>query len=50
MNHNLNEDLNSRSIELEELSKMTPDDRIARIVWSRIQNDLENKDRLSYGL
>ena len=32
------------SIELEELSKMSPDDRIARIVWSRIQNDLEEKD------
>ena len=50
MNHNLNEDLNSRSIELEELSKMMPDDRIARIVWSRIQNDLENKDSLIYGI
>ena len=50
MNHNLNDDLNSRSIELEELSKMMPDDRIARIVWSRIQNDLENKDSLIYGI
>ena len=50
MNRNLNEDLNSRSIELEELSKMMPDDRIARIVWSRIQNDLENKDSLIYGI
>ena len=50
MNHNLNEDLKSRSIELEELSKMMPDDRIARIVWSRIQNDLENKDSLIYGI
>tara|TARA_B100000073_G_C23615803_1_gene526410 strand:+ start:394 stop:948 length:555 start_codon:yes stop_codon:yes gene_type:complete len=50
MNQDLNEELNSRSIELEELSKMTPDDRIARIVWSRIQNDLENKDSLIYGI
>ena len=50
MNHDLNEELNSRSIELEELSKMSPDDRIARIVWSRIQNDLENKDSLIYGI
>ena len=50
MNHDLNEELNSRSIELEELSKMMPDDRIARIVWSRIQNDLENKDSLIYGI
>ena len=50
MNHDLNEELNSRSIELEELSKMLPDDRIARIVWSRIQNDLEEKDSLIYGI
>ena len=50
MNHDLNEELNSRSIELEELSKMSPDDRIARIVWSRIQNDLEEKDSLIYGI
>ena len=50
MNHDLNEELNSRTIELEELSKMLPDDRIARIVWSRIQNDLEEKDSLIYGI
>lgn len=50
MNHDLNEELNSRSIELEELSKMSPDDRIARIVWSRIQNDLEEKDSLIFGI
>jgi len=50
MNHDLNEELNSRSVELEELSKMSPDDRIARIVWSRIQNDLEEKDSLIYGI
>ena len=50
MNHDLNEELTSRSIELEELSRMAPDDRIARIVWSRIQNDLESKDSLIYGI
>ena len=50
MNHDLNEELNSRTIELEELSKMLPDDRIARIVWSRIQNNLEEKDSLIYGI
>ena len=29
---------------------MTPDDRIARIVWARIQNDLEHKDSFIYGI
>ena len=50
MNHDLNEELTSRSIELEELSRMSPDDRIARIVWSRIQNDLETRDSLIFGI
>ena len=50
MNHDLNEELATRSIELAELSRMTPDDRVARIVWSRIQNDLEREDSLIYGI
>lgn len=50
MNRDLNEELATRSVELAELSRMTPDDRIARIVWSRIQNDLESKDSLIYGI
>ena len=50
MNHDLNEELATRSIELAELSRMAPDDRIARIVWSRIQNDLEREDSLVYGM
>ena len=50
MNRDLNEELATRSVELAELSRMTPDDRIARIVWSRIQNDLERKDSFIYGI
>ncbi|WP_114994573.1 hypothetical protein [Synechococcus sp. UW179A] len=50
MNHDLNEELANRSTELAELSRMTPDDRIARIVWSRIQNDLEREDSLIFGM
>ena len=50
MNHDLNKELTTRSVELAELSRMPPDDRIARIVWSRIQNDLERQDSLIYGI
>jgi hypothetical protein len=50
MNENLNKELANRSIELAELSRMAPDDRIARLVWSRIQNDLEQEDSLVYGM
>lgn len=50
MNNDLNEELANRSIELAQLSKMSPDDRIARIVWSRVQNDLEKKDSLVFGM
>ncbi|QNI56144.1 hypothetical protein SynBIOSE41_03675 [Synechococcus sp. BIOS-E4-1] len=50
MNHDLNEELATRSNELAELSRMAPDDRIARIVWSRIQNDLEREDSLTHGI
>ena len=50
MYDDLNEELANRSMELAELSQMTPDDRIARIVWSRVQNDLEKKDSLVYGM
>ena len=50
MENNLNEELANRSIELKQLAIMTPDDRIARIVWARIQNDLEHKDSFIYGI
>ena len=50
MNRDLNEELANRSIELAKLSRMTPDDRIARIVWSRVQSDLERQDSLVYGM
>jgi len=50
MNENLNKELANRSVELAELSRMAPDDRIARLVWSRIQNDLEQEDSLVYGM
>ena len=50
MNENLNKELANRSIELAQLSEMPPDDRIARLVWSRIQNDLEQEDSLVYGM
>ena len=50
MNENLNKELANRSIELAKLSEMPPDDRIARLVWSRIQNDLEQEDSLVYGM
>ena len=50
MNHDLNEELTNRSLELAKLSRMTPDERIARIVWSRVQSDLERKDSLVHGM
>ena len=50
MNHDLNEELTNRSLELAKLSKMSPDERIARIVWSRVQSDLERQDSLVHGM
>jgi len=50
MDNDLNEELANRSLELATLSKMSPDDRIARIVWSRVQIDLEKEDSLNYGM
>lgn len=50
MNNKLNKELASRSLELEALAAMSPDDRIARIVWDRVQDDLEHRNDLIYGM
>tara|TARA_Y100001968_G_scaffold312698_1_gene336150 strand:- start:61 stop:609 length:549 start_codon:yes stop_codon:yes gene_type:complete len=50
MTDKLNQELALSSLQLVALSEMSPDDRIARIVWERIQDDLEMKDSLSYGI
>ena len=50
MPNRLNKELASRSLELEALAAMCPDDRIARIVWDRVQDDLEHRDDLVYGM
>ncbi|MDA7622988.1 hypothetical protein N8645_00485 [bacterium] len=50
MNNKLNKELVSRSIQLAALAEMQPDDRIARITWDRIQDDLEQADSMVYGM
>ncbi|MBT67691.1 MAG: hypothetical protein CMN98_11230 [Synechococcus sp. NP17] len=50
MNNKLNRELVSRSLQLAALSEMDPDDRIARITWDRIQDDLEREDSMIYGM
>ena len=50
MNSKLNEELISRSLQLAALSEMHPDERIARIAWERIQDDLEKTDSMVYGM
>ena len=50
MANKLNKELANRSLELEALAAMSPDDRIARIVWDRVQDDLEHRDDLVYGM
>ena len=44
MSDYLSNELESRSLELAKLSAMDPDDRIARIVWERVQDELESQD------
>ena len=50
MNSKLNKELVTRSLQLASLAEMHPDDRIARIVWDRIQDDLEQADSMVYGM
>ena len=50
MHSQLNKELESRSIQLAALAEMQPDDRIARITWDRIQDDLEQSDSMVYGM
>ncbi len=50
MNSKLNQELISRSLQLAALSEMHPDERIARIAWERIQDDLEKTDSMVYGM
>ena len=50
MNSKLNKELVSRSLQLAALAEMQPDDRIARITWDRIQDDLEQADSMVYGM
>ena len=50
MHSKLNKELESRSIQLAALAEMQPDDRIARITWDRIQDDLEQSDSMVYGM
>ena len=50
MNSKLNKELISRSLQLAALSEMHPDERIARIAWERIQDDLEKTDSMVYGM
>ena len=50
MVNKLNKELASRSLELEALAAMSPDDRIARIVWDRVQDDLEQQNDLIFGM
>ena len=50
MNSKLNKKLISRSLQLAALAEMQPDDRIARITWDRIQDDLEQADSMVYGM
>jgi hypothetical protein len=50
MNSKLNKELISRSLQLAALAEMQPDDRIARITWDRIQDDLEQADSMVYGM
>jgi len=50
MNSKLNKELVTRSLQLASLAEMHPDDRIARIVWDRIQDDLEQANSMVYGM
>ena len=50
MNSKLNKDLMSRSLQLTALAELQPDERIARITWDRIQDDLEQTDSMEYGM
>ena len=50
MSDELSNELESRSLELAKLSAMDPDDRIARIVWERVQDELEMQDSMEYGM
>ena len=50
MNSKLNKELMSRSLQLTALAELQPDDRIARITWDRIQDDLEQADSMVYGM
>ena len=50
MNNKLNKELVTRSLQLASLAEIHPDDRIARIVWDRIQDDLEQADSMVYGM
>jgi len=50
MSDPLSNELESRSLELAKLSAMDPDDRIARIVWERVQDELEKQDSMEYGI
>ena len=40
----------SRSLQLTTLAELQPDDRIARITWDRIQDDLEQANSLIHGM
>ena len=50
MHSKLNKELVTRSLQLASLAEMHPDDRIARIAWDRIQDDLEQADSMVYGM
>ena len=50
MNSKLSKELISRSLQLAALAEMQPDDRIARITWDRIQDDLEQADSMVFGM
>ncbi len=50
MNSKLNKELVTSSLQLASLAEMHPDDRIARIVWDRIQDDLEQADSMVHGM
>ena len=50
MSDYLSNELESRSLELAKLSAMDPDDRIARIVWERVQDELESQDSMEFGM
>ena len=50
MSSKLNKEFVSRSLQLAALAEMPPDDRIARITWDRIQDDLEQADSMVYGM